>query len=977
MNPPGQPITATEVAALTDGMQVLPSVAAIGAATEAAIQSGAARALALSRFAVRALHVELGHAATTEQMQGQLAWLAREPWSRLRMEAELDATLAAATTNADDEQSAGRLGAALRRLRRHVVLGLMVRDIAGVAPLAEVVGAVTELAELAVQRALPLAAEDLARRHGVPCDANGAAQDLLVVAMGKGGGAELNVSSDLDLIFLYDEEGDTVARDAYSEARSTLSNQEFFERLGRRLIALLSEPTGDGFVFRVDMRLRPNGDAGPLAASTSMLEEYLIRQGREWERFAWLKGRVISAPVFASKEAFAAQCAALDAVVRPFVFRKYLDFNAITALRDLHALIRAETQKKSARRAGGRDDHDDNIKLGRGGIREIEFIAQTYQIIRGGRDARLRHRATLTTLAWLGELGIQPLATCERLASHYEFMRRLEHALQYVDDAQTHLVPGDTAGRSRIAQMIGLSTAAALIAQLAQVRDFVATTFDSIFLAPELAAAPDAQLADLDITPARLREMGFAQPEEAARRIGSLLASRRVLSASEASRTAIQRLLARGVDLIGASQADVTPDEVLARLATLIDAIAGRSTYVALLSQYPRAFDRVLRLLGASRWATDYLTRHPILLDELIDERLTSLTNDSPVDFSEWTADLNLHLDALGDDVEHQMNLVRDEHHAQLFRLLVADLDGRLSVERLADHLSLLADCVLDAVLAHVWRALPRRHGDTMHFAVIGYGKYGGKELGYASDLDLVFVSDDPHPDAALTYITLARRLMLWLSTQTSSGTLFDVDLRLRPDGDKGLLVSPIEALERYQRNEDGHGAWVWEHQALTRARFCAGNKALGARFERLRAEVLARPRDRTLLAAEVLKMRKRMHDGHPNRSGLFDLKHDDGGMVDVEFIVQFLVLAYAHDHPRLLGNLGNIALLRIAGELGLIDATLAAAVANAYRDYRRVQHRLRLNAAEFARVPADEVQGRIDAVVALWRTVFGGEATS
>ena len=974
MNPPSQPITATDVGALTNGMSVLPSVSRIDSAPEAAIQAGAARALALSRFALRALHADLGHAATADQMQGQLFRLAREPWSRARMEAELDAALAAVAPNTVDEREAERLGVALRRLRRHVVLGLMVRDMAGVAPLAEVVGAVTALAELAVQRALPLAAHELALRHGVPCDAGGSAQDLLVVAMGKGGGGELNVSSDLDLIFVYDEEGETVARDAYSDARSTVSNQEFFERLGRRLIALLAEPTGDGFVFRVDMRLRPNGDAGPLAASTSMLEEYLIRQGREWERFAWLKGRVISAPVLASSEAFAAQCAALDAVVRPFVFRKYLDFNAIAALRDLHALIRAETQKKSARRAGGRDDHDDNIKLGRGGIREIEFIAQTYQIIRGGRDARLRHRATLTTLAWLGQLGFQPVATCERLASHYEFLRRLEHALQYADDAQTHLVPGDAAERARIAQMIGLPAADALTDELAQVRDFVAITFDSIFLAPELAAAPDAQLVDLDVTPARLREMGFAQADEAARRISAVMSSRRVLSASEASRTAIQRLLARGVDLIGAFSTDVAPDEVLARLARLIDAIAGRSTYLALLSQYPRAFDRVLRLLGASRWAADYLTQHPILLDELLDERLTSLTNDSPVDFSDWSADLNAHLDALGDDVEHQMNLVRDEHHAQLFRLLVADLDGRLSVERLADHLSLLADCVLEVVLARVWRALPRRHGEAMHFAVIGYGKYGGKELGYASDLDLVFVTDDAHPEAELTYITLARRLMLWLSTQTSSGTLFDVDLRLRPDGDKGLLVTPIEALERYQRNADGHGAWVWEHQALTRARFCAGDRALGARFERLRAEILARPRDRATLAAEVLKMRKRMHDGHPNRSGLFDLKHDDGGMVDLEFIVQFLVLAYAHDHPRLLGNLGNIALLRIAGELGLIDPALAAAAANAYREFRHKQHLLRLNAAEFARVPREEVEQHVGAVRALWHAVFGAE---
>ncbi|MGE5338993.1 MAG: bifunctional [glutamate--ammonia ligase]-adenylyl-L-tyrosine phosphorylase/[glutamate--ammonia-ligase] adenylyltransferase, partial [Gemmatimonadota bacterium] len=935
---------------MTGGTQLLPSVSS----PSAAIDAGATRALALSRFAQRALHAELGHAATAERMLARLVELGAEAWSRTRMEALLDAGLApdaAATIEAEP------LGAALRRLRRQVLLGLMVRDIAGVAPLAEVVGAVTALAELAVQRALPVAARELARRFGLPCDAGGIAQDLLVVAMGKGGGGELNVSSDLDLIFVYDEEGETVARDAFGDATSHLTNQEFFERLGRRLIALIAEPTGDGFVFRVDMRLRPNGDAGPLAVSTSMLEEYLIRQGREWERFAWLKGRVISAPVFASAQEFTAQRAALDAVVQPFVFRKYLDFNAITALRDLHALIRAETQKKSARRAGGRDDHDVNIKLGRGGIREIEFIAQTYQIMRGGRDARLRQRATLVTLARLGELGIIAVQTCQQLAAHYVFLRRLEHALQYVDDAQTHLVPDDAAARAGVAQMVGLHSGDELMEQLGQVREFVARTFDSIFLAPEMTAAAEDLPTEAELTPERLRNAGFAQPEESAQRIAGLMAARRVASAREAARTAIQRLIVRGVDAIGRMTTDIPRDDVLARLARLIEAIAGRSTYLALLNQYPRAFERVLRVLAASRWAADFLTQHPILLDELLDERLTALTNDTPVDFSDWRADLAAHLDALGDDVEHQMNLVRDEHHAQLFRLLVADLDGRLTVERLADHLSLLADGVLDVVLERVWRSLPRRHGDAMHFAVVGYGKYGGKELGYVSDLDLVFVYDDPHPEAELTYITLARRLLLWLSTQTSSGTLFDVDLRLRPDGEKGLLVSPFAALQRYQRNEDGHGAWVWEHQALTRARFCAGDAALGQRFEQLRAEVLARPRDRALLAAEVLKMRKRMHDGHPNRSALFDLKHDEGGMVDVEFIVQFLVLAHAHMQARLLGNLGNIALLRIAGELGLIDATLATAVGDAYREYRRRQHRLRLNGAEFARVPADEVR--------------------
>jgi glutamate-ammonia-ligase adenylyltransferase len=363
--------------------------------------------------------------------------------------------------------------------------------------------------------------------------------------------------------------------------------------------------------------------------------------------------------------------------------------------------------------------------------------------------------------------------------------------------------------------------------------------------------------------------------------------------------------------------------------------------------------------------------QRPILLDELLDERLTDLTNDSAVDFRGYAAELHAHLAELGDDVEGRMNLVRDEHHAQVFRLLIADLDGRLSVERLADHLSALADATLGAVLQQAWQVAPRRHVEVPRFAILGYGKLGGKELGYASDLDLVFVYDDQAPDAAPTYVGLARRIVLWLTTITSSGVLFDVDLRLRPNGEAGMPALPIEAFEQYQRREGGSGAWTWEHQALTRARFVAGDAAIGERFERLRNEVLAMPRERGPLAADVIDMRRRMREGHPNRSDLFDLKHDRGGMVDVEFIVQFLVLAHAHTQPRLLGNLGNIALLHIAGELGLVDARLAAEVADAYRIFRRLQHELRLNNATYARVPPDTVAGEAAAVKSLWRAVF------
>jgi glutamate-ammonia-ligase adenylyltransferase len=937
--------------------------------TDDSIRDACARALRLSRFVGRALAAELGAQAGDDERLRRLCELATGPWSAARLAAEYAAL---GEAGADEEVTLARR---LRRLRRRMMLGLAARDIAGVARLDEVVGTVTALAELAVGEVLRVHARLLAQRYGVPLSPLGAPQDLLVVAMGKGGGGELNVSSDLDLVFVYDEDGETAAHGEFTAAPRPLSNHEFFERLGKRLIAALSEVTADGFVFRVDMRLRPHGDAGPLAVSTAMLEEYLLREGRDWERFAWLKGRVISGPVLADAAGFDRQRGALEALVRPFVFRKYLDFSAIASLRELHEQIRAQTRARSARRAGGVDEHDDNVKLGRGGIREIEFIAQTQQVIRGGRDARLRDRATLSTLATLAQTGVLAAARAHQLADHYVFLRRLEHALQYVDDAQTHQLPADEAALAGVAAMLGIDSAAELRRRFDAVTDEVAAAFDSVFQMPAELAAQGAIAADESALAERLRAAGIDDVPACAARLRGLLESRRVLAASSATRESIERLVLQALPSLAGLPRTVAASEVLARLAQLLETIAGRSTYIALLAQYPHAFERVLRLLAASRWATDYLLQRPILLDELLDERLTDLTNASPVDFRDYAAELHSHLAELGDDVEAQMNLVRDEHHAQVFRLLVADLDGRLSVERLADHLSLLADATLAAVLHWAWRSMPRRHAEVPRFAILGYGKLGGKELGYASDLDLVFVYDDDAPEAAPNYVALARRIVLWLTTITSSGVLFDVDLRLRPNGEAGMPAVPIAAFEQYQRREGGSGAWTWEHQALTRARFVAGDAAIGERFERLRNEVLAMRRDPAQLTADVLAMRRRMLDGHPNKSGLFDLKHDRGGMVDVEFIVQYLVLAYSHEQPRLLGNLGNIALLRIAGELGLIDARLAAEVGDAYRRFRKLQHELRLNNAEYARVPAETVGGEVAAVKALWREVFGDSA--
>jgi glutamate-ammonia-ligase adenylyltransferase len=924
------------------------------------LRQAANTALQCSRFVARSLTAELG-AADAEAQCGWLVANAANAWNRTRIESDL-----AADRNAHlDLEPAAWLPGALRRVRRRLLLGVIVRDVAGRGDLAEVTGSMTALAESSVQHAVRTLATELAAGYGIPSDPSGLAQDLLVVAMGKAGAGELNVSSDLDLVFVYDAEGDT--RAAARGARS-IGNQEFFERLGRSLIAALAEPSADGFVFRTDMRLRPNGDSGPLAVSCAMLEEYLTRQGREWERFAWLKGRVISEPVLADRGSFARQLASLEASVQPFVFRRYLDFNAIGALGALHAKIRRQAERLASGRAG-RGDH---VKLGRGGIREIEFIVQTFQVMRGGREARLRSRPTLATLTALGELGLLPVEDCRALAHAYEFLRRLEHALQYVDDAQTHVIPPAGPQRERVAHLLRLGDGNELIARYREHTDPVAAVFKRIFAAPARAGASPTPA---DLAPA-LAELGFVDPGAMARRVSAMLESPRVAATSEVNRIRMAHLVRGALPVIAEearraqAQAGAPVEEIFTRWLQLLEVIGGRSTYIALLDEYSHAVTRVVRLLAAGRWAAEYLARHPIVLDELLDDRVASDRPDQ--DFVvRWVAQVRQQLDG-DEESERLMNLLRDAHHAQVFRVLMADVNGLLSVESTADQLSALADAVLDLSLSTLWRLQRGSEAGAPRLAIVGYGKLGGKELGYASDLDLIFVYDDADPEAPANYARLVRRLVTWLTTPTSSGVLFDVDLRLRPNGNAGLLVTSLDAFTRYQLNADGHGAWPWEHQALTRARACAGDRSLGERIEQVRRQVLAQPRDRTQLAAEVLAMRGRMLQGHPNPSGLFDLKHDRGGMVDIEFAMQFLVLAEAASHPELLGNVGNIGLLKIAARLALIEPQLALAAADTYRAYRRMQHVMRLDGASFARVARAPVAGHIDIVGRLWRAVFG-----
>ncbi|MHB1052498.1 MAG: bifunctional [glutamate--ammonia ligase]-adenylyl-L-tyrosine phosphorylase/[glutamate--ammonia-ligase] adenylyltransferase [Thiobacillus sp.] len=833
----------------------------------------------------------------------------------------------------------------LRQLRQCVWLITTARDLAGTADLTEVTAAYSNLAEVCIAAALDFHHAALAERHGEPRDEHGKPQQMVVVGMGKLGGGELNVSSDIDLIYLYPEEGDTVSDDPEAKIRS-LSNHEFFIRVGRKLAASISENTADGYVFRVDLRLRPWGDSGPFAMGFAMLEDYLMAQGRPWERYAWIKARALTGTRHDE----------LAEIVRPFIYRKYLDFGAFAAIRDLHVQIRREVARREMAH---------NIKLGPGGIREIEFTAQVFQLIRGGQIAALQQRPTLVVLGELVKSGLMTADAQQELVAAYDFLRRLEHRLQYLDDAQTQLLPDDAESQAMLAEAMNLPDYAMLIAELDVHRTKVTRHFDQMFAAPQTdqnshpLTAVCCGTADADTTHALLENAGYDDPPRVLATLDALRHNTARLA--ESTQLRLSALLPPALEIIG-SQTD--PATTLERFAALIQAIARRATYLALLAEYPAALRQLVRLLAASPWAAQIITRQPQLLDELIaPQNLMQLP-----DWAQLAAQLRGELDAHPGDTEAQMDALRRFKQVQTLRLLAQDVAGRLTLEALSDHLSYLADTLLNETLARCWAGLKTRHRDTPRFAIIGYGKLGGKELGYASDLDLVFLYDDADARAQEIYARLAQRINTWLGTLTPAGMLYETDLRLRPDGASGLLVSSTEAFRDYQLNH----AWTWEHQALTRARFVCGDAEIGKAFEGVRRDVLCLPRDPAKLRGEVLAMREKMHAGHLNNSELFDLKHDSGGIVDVEFCVQYLVLRHCATHPDLADNVGNIALLLRAGAGGLIPADVAQAAADAYRELRRQQHAIKLSGAAYARVPPRAVENVRDAVRALWAQVMG-----
>ncbi|MCI1013609.1 MULTISPECIES: bifunctional [glutamate--ammonia ligase]-adenylyl-L-tyrosine phosphorylase/[glutamate--ammonia-ligase] adenylyltransferase [unclassified Herbaspirillum] len=859
-----------------------------------------------------------------------------------RLQADLDAGLA--------------LPAAMRRLRNLIICALITRDLDGRADLAEVVATMTGFADFAVQTHLAALMQEQTALYGQPIgEESGRPQEMIVLGMGKLGGGELNVSSDIDLIFVYPEDGDTRAE----AGQKSLSNHEFFVRLGKKLIGALAEITEDGFTFRVDMALRPNGNSGPLVASFNMVEEYLVRQGREWERYAWTKARALTGTP--------EDIATLEAISRPFIFRRYLDFGSIDALRSMHGQIRAEVKRQEALHP----DRSNNVKLGRGGIREIEFTSQVFQLIRGGRDVELRDRSTRITLRTLAAKELLAPEVVQQLLDAYSFLRDLEHRLQYLEDAQTHTLPVNPDDLLLVAQMMGYPDSAALLHELEGQRAIVAAQFDAIFADKQSgeseADGPAVSVSENDNLEGladALRLVGFPEDdvEDGARRLHLTWQSPRMQSLPEASRNRLNTVINNCLPLLAALHYDELP--ALGRLLDFLEAIARRAAYLALLTEYPYALQRLVRMIGASGWAATYLTRHPLLLDELLDDRNLKAASD----WAAFSDNCRRQLATAEGDTERQLDILRELHHAEQFRLLAQDLEGDLSVEKLADELSALADVLVQVTIEAVWGTITQRHREVPQFAVIAYGKLGGKELGYASDLDVVFLYDDDDQEAPALYAKLAQRFITWMTSHTPAGTLFDIDIALRPDGASGLLVSPLSAFEKYQLN----AAWIWEHQALTRARFCAGDSAIGERFEALRERVLRQPRDADKLEEEVLSMRRRMRDAHPNRSMMFDLKHDEGGMIDIEFMVQYLVLRHACDHPQLTGDIGNIALLKLAAQLGLIDALMADEAANAYRLFRKLQHQIRLQGSDRAHIDAIRVEHERACVIRLWQQVFG-----
>lgn len=896
-------------------------------------------------------------------------------WQRLhrRYADVMDALPPGAPVRATMEQALQRLqqeqgwdlSAALRVVRQLVMERLMTLDCAQQADLHTVTRGVTELAELALDRACAQVRQELDARHGRPAGPEGQEVPLWIIGMGKLGARELNVSSDIDLIYVYEHEGETLG---LPDGRGKISNHEYFTKAVKTIYNLIGDTTEHGFVFRVDLALRPHGNSGPAAISLSSLEDYLQIHGREWERFAWLKSRVV-APLDAVR---APNVQALRNVVLPFVFRKYLDYSVFESLRSLHRQIREHAMRRSA----GHPERANDVKLSRGGIREIEFTVQLLQVVRGGQFPELRCRPTLEALQRLTRSSLMPAETAEQLAQAYVFLRNVEHRIQYLDDQQTHVLPTRDDDLEWIASTMGFSDASGFLLQLDAHRELVAQEFDTLLggsqsgqcpsgncngpRATQTASAPDLETLIEDLPPLMAeRLMGWRD-------------NIKVRGLRDEARARLFRLVQRTAQRVGQEQDGLQATAAL-RFIDWLEPLLRRESYLALLLERPAVHERLLDLLGAAKWPARYLQQHPGVIDELASDQLFS----ERFDAAAFEQEMALRLAALEstgeDDDENLLNLLRRAQHAEIFRTLARDIEGAITVEQVADDLSALADSVLRVTAQWCWQRLKQRHREDPQFGIIGYGKLGGKELGYGSDLDIVFIFDDEDDNAPEIYTAWVRKLINWLTVKTGEGDLYEIDTALRPNGNSGLLVTSFKSYANYQQQRGSNTAWTWEHQAMTRARFVLGSDSLRQRFDNVREAVITAPRDAQALKQEIVSMRERVRSAHPVRGDWFDVKHSRGGMLDAEFVVQYLVLSQSAQHPELVANLGNIALLQRAEKAGLLPAGVGQAAASAYRELRRMQHTSRLDEGS-GLVPEALVTTHRDAVLALWQAVFADQ---
>ena len=857
--------------------------------------------------------------------------------------------------------------AALRSYRDESLAVIAYRDMAGLDTLETTLGALTVLADFCIEAALLAAEASVAARHGVIRDANGAIQRLCVMGMGKLGGCELNFSSDIDLIFAY-------RKNSESDGANSLDAQAYYRKVAQRLVKTLHKSTADGFVYRVDTRLRPFGDAGALVASFAAMENYYQTHGREWERYAWIKAR----PVAGDLEAGQALCQLL----RPFVYRRYLDYGTFESIRDMKAMIERQI------RQGGLET---NIKLGRGGIREIEFMVQAFQLIRGGQQPDLQGQQLLPTMARLVEDDHLPAHQGDELEAAYRLLRRIENRLQMVADRQTHDLPKDPDARQRLAESLGYADWDTFDSDLSATRNTVQGAFEQVFASPQ-AQGPDA----LDGREACLMSLWDSILDQSAAASADALAEYRVTDCETVTRELAdlkRRVERNGVEqrgrrwlkkllptLFEIAESTQSPDLAMTRVLPVVGAIIGRSNYLALLVEHPGALSTLVRLCVGSLWITQRIGEQPALLDNLLDPRQLF----RPPSRNELSAELDDELASAGDDLEQQMNVLRHFTQATKLRIAAADVTDAMPLMTVSDRLSELAEVIVEKAVDMAWSQIEDRHGvlcdaesKPAPFGVIAYGKLGGLELGYTSDLDLVFVfdcdpelaSDGKRPLTAQVYFTrLAQRVIHILATNTPAGRAFEVDMRLRPSGRSGLMVSHIEAYAKYQQRT----AWTWEHQALVRARFVVGPAELAERFRAIRAGILARPCNADDLAAEVRDMRRRMRQAKDQSDAeQADVKQMPGGLIDIEFMAQFAVLRYGHYCPELVIFSDAIRILETLESGGLAKREDIKTLTDAYRDYRRRIHSQSLQ-LERAMIPADALTGRRNAVAALWSQYLG-----